>query len=479
MFVSLATLFVAAIAAAAAAAASFPGQQFQVTSLPGLASFPTDFGVYSGYITVDATAGRALFFMFAEASEVRASAAPLVVWFTGGPGCSSLMALFQENGPFAVNSPGVVTANAWSWNRRANVLWIESPAGVGFSYSNDTADYAVGDARTTADATVFLQRFLFDYFPQYARAPVWFTGESYGGHYVPLATWAAYGTRASARPIDVRGMMVGNAWTDAANDNQGCLDQWWTHALIDQASADAVSAACNLSAIGPLVTAARSCSQAVSHVQSVAFLDINIYDIYADECNVNAAAYADHVVRKLADAGSAAHQILAGAKKKHARHSKRQMDPCDANNLAPYLNDPNVQAAINALPTQWSACSSVVDYDRTSILTSVLPVYAKLFAAKLHVLIYSGDVDGIVPVLGTLKNVAALNRPIKTHWQNWFVADQYGAQVGGFTVQHDTFTFATVRNAGHMVPQYQPRRAYYMFANFLANQTLPTSNPFN
>jgi hypothetical protein len=41
----------------------------------------------------------------------------------------------------------------------------------------------------------------------------------------------------------------------------------------------------------------------------------------------------------------------------------------------------------------------------------VLPVYAKL-------VIYSGDVDGIVPVLGTLKNVAALNRPIKTHWQN-------------------------------------------------------------
>jgi hypothetical protein len=122
--------------ASASSSSSFAGQQFLVTSLPGLASMPTSFRTFSGYITVDAARGRALFFMFAEASARAPSSAPLVVWFTGGPGCSSLMAQFQENGPFAVNSPGVVTLNPWAWNRVANVLWIESPAGVGFSYSN-------------------------------------------------------------------------------------------------------------------------------------------------------------------------------------------------------------------------------------------------------------------------------------------------------------------------------------------------------
>ncbi len=64
-------------------AAQFPGQQFLVSSLPGLAQMPTTFDTYSGYITVDQAAGRALFFMFTEAAEVNPLHAPLVVWFTG------------------------------------------------------------------------------------------------------------------------------------------------------------------------------------------------------------------------------------------------------------------------------------------------------------------------------------------------------------------------------------------------------------
>lgn len=407
------------------------------------------------------------------------------------------MAQFQENGPFAVNSPGVVTMNPWAWNRKANVVWVESPAGVGFSYSNTTSDYGVGDARTTSDAVTFLQRFLYDYFPQHRGAPVWTTGESYGGHYVPLFTLAAFNTRASTRPINMRGMMVGNAWTDAANDNAGALEMWWTHAIIDQAAVGAVTAACNLSDIGPLAVessvvaaaaagaaatttttttpAFASCSHAVNYVQSVAFADIDIYDLLVDNCNVN-TALATRTVEALSAAGSVAHRIMAGAKTKSGKkNEKRQFDPCSANNLEPYLNDPTVQAALNAIVgTQWSMCSSVVDYDRTSILTSMLPVYGKLFQTGLHVMIYSGDVDGIVPVLGTLKNVAALKRPVKTSWRSWYVTDQYGKQVGGFVTEYDTFTLTTVRGAGHMVPMYKAQRGFVMFESFLHNQTLPT-----
>lgn len=406
------------------------------------------------------------------------------------------MAQFQENGPFAVNSPGVVTMNPWAWNRKANVVWIESPAGVGFSYSNTTSDYSVGDARTTADAVAFLQRFLFEYFPQHQAAAVWTTGESYGGHYVPLFTLAAFNTRSSARPINIKGMMVGNAWTDAANDNAGALEMWWTHAIIDRDSVDAVTAACNLSDIGPLTVqanqqqqqqqraAAVSCSHAVNYVQSVAFADIDIYDLLVDNCNVNTVV-AMRTVEALSAAGSVAHRILAGAAKQQReqreqqqqqqQQKKRQFDPCSANNLEPYLNDPTVQAALNAIVgTQWSMCSSVVDYERKSVLTSMLPVYQKLFQAGVHVMIYSGDIDGIVPVLGTLKNVAALKRPVKTSWRSWYVTDQYGKQVGGFVTVYDKFTFATVRGAGHMVPEYRPQRAFVMFEGFLHNQTLPT-----
>lgn len=57
---------------------------------------------------------------------------PLLLWLNGGPGCSSLIGMVYENGPFVFNTPGSVkfTINEYSWNKKANVLYIESPGGV-------------------------------------------------------------------------------------------------------------------------------------------------------------------------------------------------------------------------------------------------------------------------------------------------------------------------------------------------------------
>lgn len=75
-----------------AVALCVPGDVFRITSLPGVAKMPS-FGLYSGYITVDASAGRALFFYFAEAKR-NSKTAPLVLWLTGGPGCSRFESLY-------------------------------------------------------------------------------------------------------------------------------------------------------------------------------------------------------------------------------------------------------------------------------------------------------------------------------------------------------------------------------------------------
>ncbi|KAG6549931.1 hypothetical protein Mapa_008442 [Marchantia paleacea] len=116
-----------------------------VTKLPGLPSL--GFKIYSGYVTVDEQHGRALFYYFVEAQKDPESK-PLTLWLNGGPGCSSFgVGNFNEHGPFTIRDNTIVM-NPHSWNQESNVLYLESPAGVGFSYSNTTSDYMTDDAKT-------------------------------------------------------------------------------------------------------------------------------------------------------------------------------------------------------------------------------------------------------------------------------------------------------------------------------------------
>merc|ERR1719162_2712644 len=122
------------------------------------------------------------FFEKRNANVEDKSEIPIIVWLTGGPGCSSILALLLENGPCAVNEDGTGTIlNNNSWNEVAHMLWLDQPAGVGYSYgrSTDKNEDEVGE-----DSYYFLQSF-FQAHPEYAQNPLFVVGESYGGHYAP------------------------------------------------------------------------------------------------------------------------------------------------------------------------------------------------------------------------------------------------------------------------------------------------------
>lgn len=92
----------------------------------------------------------------------------------------------------------------------ANVLFLESPAGVGFSYSNRTSDYdKSGDRRTAADNYVFLVNWL-ERFPEYKGREFYISGESYAGHYVPqLAHTILYHNKKAKKTIiNLKGIIV-------------------------------------------------------------------------------------------------------------------------------------------------------------------------------------------------------------------------------------------------------------------------------
>ena len=143
------------------------------------------------------------------------SSIPFVVWLTGGPGCSSSLALLTENGPCSVNAAGDGTiVNEYSWIESAHMLWLDQPAGVGFSYGKwtDKNEDMVGE-----DAYYFLQAF-FQSHPEYKENPLFIVGESYGGHYAPAIAHRVHmgnkERKEGTEVLNLKGVAVGNGLTD-------------------------------------------------------------------------------------------------------------------------------------------------------------------------------------------------------------------------------------------------------------------------
>lgn len=141
---------------------------------------------YSGYLKVSDT--KRLHYVFIE-SESSPLNDPVVIWFNGGPGCSSMLGMFAENGPWVIEDGAKnFTLNPHPWTKEANMLYIESPAGVGFSYGSDKEDLKHHDMSQSKDAFIALEDF-YAGFPHMLSNDLFISGESYAGIYVPYLAW--------------------------------------------------------------------------------------------------------------------------------------------------------------------------------------------------------------------------------------------------------------------------------------------------
>ncbi|XP_073117390.1 serine carboxypeptidase II-3 [Elaeis guineensis] len=419
----------------------------KITKLPGQPQ-GVDFDQYGGYVTVDKEAGRALFYYLAEAASANSSSRPLVLWLNGGPGCSSLgIGAMEELGPFRVTSDGkTLFKNPYAWNTVANVLFLESPAGVGFSYSNTTSDYdKSGDNKTAADAYVFLVNWM-ERFPEYKGRDFYIAGESYGGHYVPQLAYTILQHNNSI--INLKGIMIGNGVINDETDEKGMFDYFWTHALISDETIDAIHKYCNFSPNAS--NEPKQCVQTVENAYELV-TTLDIYNIYAPLCTSQ------------------------GVTPSPKTYSIENFDPCTSLYVSAYLNTAEVQEALHANATKlnytWSGCSQVLTRWTDSPYT-VLPLIKECMAHDVRVLVYSGDVDGRVPVTSSRYSVKQLQVSVKTQWQPWFINID---QVGGYSVVFDgNLTLATVRGAGHEVPSYQALRALVLIKFFLEGKPLPS-----
>ncbi|PIA27346.1 hypothetical protein AQUCO_08000015v1 [Aquilegia coerulea] len=220
---------------------SFPSTSDKINGLPGQPH--VTFQQYSGYVILDETNQRALFYYFVEA-EIDPVSKPLVLWLNGGPGCSSLgVGAFSENGPFRPSGQ-VLVRNEHSWNREANMLYLEAPVGVGFSYS--TQIETVDDKITARDNLLFLQRW-FDKFPQYKQRELFITGESYAGHYIPQLAELIIQSNKKKMLFNLKGIALGNPVLEFSTDFNSRAEYFWSHGLISDSTYNVFTASCNYS----------------------------------------------------------------------------------------------------------------------------------------------------------------------------------------------------------------------------------------
>ncbi|GAA0156253.1 serine protease [Lithospermum erythrorhizon] len=430
----------------------------KITELPGQP--PVSFQQFSGYVTVDEKNKKFLFYYFVEA-QIDPSTKPLVLWLNGGPGCSSLgVGALSENGPFRP-SGDVLVRNECSWNREANMLYLESPIGVGFSYSADFSSYhGVSDKITARDNLMFLRKW-FVKFPQYINTSLFMTGESYAGHYIPQLAELMLEVNKKEKLFNLKGIAIGNPVLEFATDLNSRAEYFWSHGLISDNTYELFTSACNYSryvseyyrgsSVSPI------CYRVMNLVSKETSRFVDKYDVTLDVC--------------ISSVLSQSKALLT------PQQVSESVDVCVEDKTVNYLNRRDVQKALHARlvgVSKWLVCSEVLDYELLDIEIPTIKIVGKLVEAGLPVLVYSGDQDSVIPLTGSRRLVHGLAQNLRlnttTPYRVWFA----GMQVGGWTqVYGDILTFATIRGAAHEAPFSQPERSLVLFKAFLGGRDLP------
>ena len=139
-----------------------------------------------------------------------------------------------------------------------------------------------------------------------------------------------------------------------------------------------------------------------------------------------------------------------------------------------WLNRADVQAALHVRLVGKSSFQFSTELEYNYTAWSLLPEYNSTLIHQLRILQFSGDADPCVPHIGTQRWIEALKMPTAAAWRPWTAPGTM--PVTGYVTEYSTagggFTFATVRDAGHMVPRYKPKQAQHMIGNFLAGKKL-------
>ncbi|RJE27615.1 Carboxypeptidase S1 [Aspergillus sclerotialis] len=392
---------------------------------------------YSGYFSVGDNMN--MWFWFFEARN-NPKTAPVAAWFNGGPGCSSMIGLFQENGPcHFVNGESKPSLNKHSWNNDVNMLYVDQPIGVGFSYGNNKVE----STETAAPYVWKLLQAFYARFPEYESRDFGLFTESYGGHYGPEFASYIQQKNDAIKSGSVKGENINlekayieyaynNTYRQLINEDQAvsymktynddCLP------AIQQCQKSGTDSACS--------NADDICSNGIEN-RITSDADFDVYDV-----------------------------------------RQPSNDPYPPSTYTSYLKDPNVRRAIGA-QTNYQECSDSVGtpFSRTGDNSrTFLPELSSVVQSGITVLVWAGDADWICNWIGNHEVVDQVKFPGSEDFQGKDLQPYTvnGEKKGTFKTV-DNFSFLRVFEAGHEVPYYQPEAALQAFSQTMQKKAISST----
>ena len=432
----------------------------QVTELPGL-NWQPGFNQFSGYLNLAGTE-KNIHYWLVEA-ETDPESAPIAFWTNGGPGCSGLIGFMTEQGPFRPDIKGDLQPNLYAWNKIANMVFLEQPVGVGFSYSNNEDDYKIGDDQAAKDNLATILAF-FDKFPHFNHSKLFITSESYGGHYMPtLANEIInYNDEQTYSPmrINFQGFAVGNPYTDYYSGVGAEMETYWGKQLLPKPLWDKYLE--------------NNCTDPLKQLNSTA-CSLLMLNFMKKIGNLNPYAL-DYPVC-LSQQQLRMREFLRDETEN--TDNEMQYEPCEDLYSANYLNKMDVKVALHVhQDIVWEECSGTTKYNLADKMLPMEKYYKTILNSKTHpdlrVLVYSGDDDSVCGTIGTQRWIYDVGFTTSSLWDTWYNTD---GQTAGFITKFKTpftnasrFSFITVHYAGHEVPTYKPKDALELFEMYINNK---------
>lgn len=379
------------------------------------------------------------------------SETPLIVWLTGGPGCSSSLALLYENGPCKVNPQGDGTeVNAYGWTESSHVLWLDQPAGVGFSYGteDDTNENMVGE-----DAYYFLQAF-FQTHPEYLDCPLYIVGESYGGHYAPAIAHRVWVGNREGKDgtvgLNLKGLGVGNGLTDPEVQYAYYPDMAYNNSHnIKTVSLETYESM--KEAVPSCITKIRACNKNKGTVRQL---------------------FACQVAYQYCSAYLTAPYYQTGLNPYDIRLPCGNNGLCyDFTNIETFMNLQSTRDALHVTDdsARWVECNNDVHVHMLNDwMQGQAHNVADLLNDGIPVLIYAGDVDFICNYMGNSAWTLALDWEGKDEFN---AAGEHDWKGNGLARSAKGLTFLQVYDAGHMVPADKPDVALDMITAFMKGES--------